>query len=112
MLPLILSTAHEIDYWVDRFRELLQRQGVEVSGLGRSLVSLEPPKPEEREAAVLVNMERTELDDDTAEHLEQWVRGGGILVLFGVVNTPVAAPGVASDTIAAAGSIPLARPTQ
>jgi hypothetical protein len=43
-------------------RELLRRQGVHVEGLGRSLASLEPAKAGEREAAVLVDAERTELD--------------------------------------------------
>jgi hypothetical protein len=64
-------------------RELLIRQGAHVETLDRSLASLEAPKAGAREAAVLVDVNRTALDDETRENLEQWVKAGGVLVLFG-----------------------------
>jgi hypothetical protein len=65
------------------FRDVLRRQGVEVEPLATSLASLELPQPGERAPAVVVDLERTDLDEDTREHLVEWVRAGGVLVLAG-----------------------------
>jgi hypothetical protein len=65
------------------FRELLRRQGAHVETLDRSLASLEPPADSERDPAVVVDMERTVVDDETSEHLVEWVSKGGVLVLLG-----------------------------
>jgi hypothetical protein len=65
------------------FRDVLRRQGVEVNTLQTALASLPLPKPGEREAAVVVDLEKTDLDDDTREHLVEWVEAGGVLVLAG-----------------------------
>jgi hypothetical protein len=65
------------------FRELLRRQGARVETLDRSLASLEPPAEGERDPAVVVDMERTVVDDETSEHLVEWVSKGGVLVLLG-----------------------------
>jgi hypothetical protein len=65
------------------FRELLRRQGAHVETLDRSLASLEAPTEGERDPAVVVDMERTEVDDETSEHLVEWVSKGGVLVLLG-----------------------------
>ncbi len=65
------------------FEALLRRQGVKVEPLDRSLASLALPQPGESTPAVVVDVERTELDDDTRAHLVEWVDAGGLLVLAG-----------------------------
>ncbi|MGD0524012.1 MAG: DUF4350 domain-containing protein [Polyangiaceae bacterium] len=65
------------------FRDVLKRQGVDVGSLETSLASLVIPKPGERPPAVLVDLTRTSLDDDTRDHLVEWVDGGGVLILVG-----------------------------
>jgi hypothetical protein len=65
------------------FYDLLHAQGVRADRLDASLVSLPLPDPDERAPAVVVDMERTELDDDTSAHLVEWVKAGGVLVLAG-----------------------------
>ena len=65
------------------FRDVLRRQGLEVKPLASALASLPLPKPGERTAAVVVDLERTDLDDDTRDHLVEWVDAGGVLVLAG-----------------------------
>ena len=63
---------------------LLRRQGAARRGRSRrALASLPLPKAGERAAAVVVDLERTDLDDDTREHLVEWVDAGGVLVLAG-----------------------------
>jgi hypothetical protein len=63
---------------------VLRRQGIEVLGLDRSLASLAPPKS--GDAAVLVDVDKTPLDDETRSHLAHWVEGGGVLILAGDVG--------------------------
>jgi hypothetical protein len=41
------------------------------------------PAPGDRAAAVVVDLERTEIDDETATHLAEWVAAGGSLVVAG-----------------------------
>jgi hypothetical protein len=65
------------------FRDVLRRQGADVAALGTSLASLTLPKAGERAPAVVVDLERTALDDDTSDHLVEWVDAGGVLVLAG-----------------------------
>ena len=64
-------------------RDVLRRQGVEVKPMASALASLPLPKPGERAAAVVVDLEQTDLDDDTRDHLVEWVDAGGVLVLAG-----------------------------
>jgi hypothetical protein len=66
----------------DRFFALLDRQGVKVKPLDRPLVRLDAEKPD-ADAAVLVFASRVKLDDETEQHLEQWVSRGGTLILVG-----------------------------
>ncbi len=65
------------------FRDVLKRQGVDVAALDSSLASLPLPKAGERAPAVVVDLQRTALDDDTRDHLVEWVDEGGVLVLVG-----------------------------
>lgn len=67
--------------------DLLHRQGFRAEPLGASLASLPLPGPDERAPAVVVDTERTELDDETREHLVEWVEKGGSLVLAGLPRT-------------------------
>jgi hypothetical protein len=64
------------------FYEVLKRQGVGVDALDGPLGSLPPPGIDQG-PAVVVDAETTPLDDETGEHLVEWVRSGGVLVLFG-----------------------------
>jgi hypothetical protein len=64
-------------------KEVLRRQGVKAEVLETALATMPVPKPGERTPAVLVDLERTELDADTRDHLVEWVDAGGVLVLFG-----------------------------
>jgi hypothetical protein len=65
------------------FRDVLRRQGVNIAPLETSLASLPLPKAGERAPAVVVDLARTALDDDTRDHLVEWVDEGGVLVLVG-----------------------------
>jgi hypothetical protein len=71
---------------LELLREVLHRQGVAVQPLGRSLASLPLPGHGDSDAAtgaVIVDVERTPLDEDTSAHLVEWVDAGGVLVLAG-----------------------------
>jgi hypothetical protein len=63
--------------------ELLHRQDVRAGALEGSLASLPLPHLGERTPAVIVDAERTEMDDETRVHLIEWVDAGGTLVLAG-----------------------------
>jgi hypothetical protein len=65
------------------FRDVLRKQGVNIVPLETSLASLALPKAGERAPAVVVDLQRTALDDDTRDHLVEWVDEGGVLVLLG-----------------------------
>lgn len=65
------------------FEAVLRRQGLRTERLDRSLASLPLPGPDETAPAVVVDVERTQLDDDTRAHLFEWVEAGGALVLAG-----------------------------
>jgi hypothetical protein len=65
------------------FRDVLRKQGVNIVPLETSLASLALPKAGERAPAVVIDLERTALDDDTRDHLVEWVDEGGVLVLVG-----------------------------
>jgi hypothetical protein len=64
--------------------DLLRRQGFHAGHLDGSLSSLPLPAPGERAPAVIVDAERTELDEETRSHLVEWVGAGGSLVLAGM----------------------------
>ncbi len=70
---------------LELFQEVLHRQGVRVEPLGSSLASMPLPSRDGSTAspAVVVDVERTPLDDDTGAHLVDWVDAGGVLVLAG-----------------------------
>jgi hypothetical protein len=63
--------------------EVLRRQGVRAERLDVALASLPPPPEDKQSPAVVVDVERTELDAETRDHLVQWVGAGGVLVLAG-----------------------------
>lgn len=67
----------------DLFVSVLRRQGVKVGGLQSSLATLPLVKPGEVAPIVVVDLERTHLEEDAEEHLVKWVDGGGVLVLVG-----------------------------
>ncbi len=68
---------------VELMHDVVARQGVHLQGLGSSLATMPLPAPGERAPAVLVDLEKTSLDDETREHLLSWVDAGGVLVLAG-----------------------------
>jgi len=63
--------------------ELLRREGARVEPLATSLASLPLTGPDAAAPAVIVDVERTPLDEDTAGHVVAWVEAGGRLVLAG-----------------------------
>jgi hypothetical protein len=63
--------------------DLLRRQGYQAELAGGSLSSLPFPEQGQRGPAVVVDLERTPLDEETRDHLLEWVRAGGSLVLAG-----------------------------
>jgi hypothetical protein len=64
--------------------DVLEGQGADVSELATSLVKL--PAAEAGDAIVVVDTERTALDDETRAHLMRWVEAGGELVLAGRIG--------------------------
>jgi hypothetical protein len=68
---------------LELLHDVMARQGVTLRGLDSSLSTLPLPGPGERAPAVIVDMWRTSLDDETREHLLSWVDAGGVLVLVG-----------------------------
>ena len=64
-------------------RDVLRRQAITVGSVETALSSMPLPHPGERTAAVIVDMDRTAMDDETREHLAAWVEEGGVLVLAG-----------------------------
>jgi hypothetical protein len=63
--------------------DLLGRQGYRAEVAGGSLSSLPFPVARKRGPAVVVDLERTSLDEETRDHLIEWVKAGGSLVLAG-----------------------------
>jgi hypothetical protein len=64
--------------------DLLRAQGFKPDRLHVSLASL---STDDTGAAVIVDLDRTDIDDDTREHLVEWVEAGGSLVLAGYPAT-------------------------
>ena len=64
-------------------RDVLTRQALTVGSLDTALSSMPLPHLGERTPAVVVDLARTALDDETREHLAAWVEEGGVLVLAG-----------------------------
>ncbi|MBI2396079.1 MAG: hypothetical protein HYV09_41330 [Deltaproteobacteria bacterium] len=69
----------------DLLRALLAKQGVTVSRAG-PLASLPLPKEGETPPALVVDLARTQLDEDAEAHVLRWTRAGGTLVLMGGVE--------------------------
>ncbi len=65
----------------DLFLELLPKQGVKLSKERGALSSLPLPKAGEKEPALIVDLARVPLDDDSRDHLLKWVKAGGVLVI-------------------------------
>ncbi len=65
--------------------DLLHRQGITVGPLGSSLASIPLPEADDGKPspAVLVDVDRVSLETPTEEHLMEWVRAGGFLILAG-----------------------------
>jgi hypothetical protein len=77
--------------------ELLSRQGVTAGPLVGALARLPMPSPGAGAGrAVLVDLERTPIDEPTARHLIEWAREGGVLVLLGRIDLWPAALGATS----------------
>lgn len=64
------------------FVALMKKQGLTVGKTG-PLTTLPIPKTDAPGPAVLVDVTRTPLDDDTLAHLLRFAKGGGVLVLIG-----------------------------
>jgi hypothetical protein len=62
---------------------VLERNGFEVGSLSTSLSTLPIPRKGEVPPAVIVDLEKVSLEDETRAHLLRWVEAGGTLVLFG-----------------------------
>ncbi|MEO7096450.1 MAG: DUF4350 domain-containing protein, partial [Polyangiales bacterium] len=62
---------------------LLPAQGITVSRQRGSLATLPLPAPGVKAPALLVDLERVALDEETTAHLMHWVEAGGVLMLAG-----------------------------
>jgi hypothetical protein len=62
---------------------LLPAQGITVSRQRGSLATLPMPTENTKAPALLVDLERVVLDDETSAHLMRWVEAGGVLMLAG-----------------------------
>jgi hypothetical protein len=89
--------------------DLLHRQGIQATSLDRPLSSLPMPASGARMPAVIVDAERTELDEDTLSHLRSWVDGGGSLVLAGAPGRWPKDLGIEPESSSAASRRVLAR---
>lgn len=67
--------------------DLLSREGLIVTPPPSSLATLPMPEEGEATAVLVVDAERTPLEEDSAEHLARWVEAGGALVLAGAPET-------------------------
>jgi len=67
---------------LELFYDVLRRQRVTIEPLGQSLATLEIGDSA-AQPAVVVDLQRTWVDEETRDHLVQWVRAGGELVLAG-----------------------------
>lgn len=67
--------------------DVLARSGFDVRPLGRSLASLEATGDGEEAPVLLLDLDRTALDDEARDRLFAWVRQGGVLLLAGAVST-------------------------
>jgi hypothetical protein len=63
--------------------DVLRRQGVRARPLKTALASLPLPNDGERLPAVVIDLERIEIDAETRAHLLEWTGAGGVLVLAG-----------------------------
>ena len=80
-----LARAGDDPAGLELFYGVLRRQHVHVEPLTQSLASLRPAGDDPAGApTVVVDLERTALDEETQEHLIQWVRSGRDLVLAGL----------------------------
>ena len=73
----------------DLFMEVLRRQGAKVGRVTHSLATLPIPKGDEEQPQplIVVDAERTPLDEETRAHLARWVEAGGRLLLAGDVGS-------------------------
>jgi hypothetical protein len=70
-------------------REVLRRDGYRVSALQTSLATLPIPIPgaDEDTPIVLVDTEKVALEAETRAHLLRWIEAGGVLVVFGELES-------------------------
>jgi len=92
---------------LELFYGVLRRQHVGVEPLGQSLASLAPAAAGDfgRAPTVVVDLERTALDEETQDHLVQWVRSGRELVLVGLPGAWPRELGVAETHTPASRSV-------
>jgi len=64
-------------------RALMKKQGFTLKSSEKALARLEPPTAQKPAPPMLLDVQRTDLDTDAVEGLERWVKGGGVLILFG-----------------------------
>ena len=67
----------------DLFVGLLPLQGLTLSRQRGSLSTLPMPTTDAKTPALLVDLERVSIDDETSAHLMRWVEAGGALMLVG-----------------------------
>lgn len=67
--------------------DLLKRQGIEAGSLRGSLARLPMPKEGEDTPAVMVDFERTKVDEGTRVHLLSWAKAGGTLIITSAPGT-------------------------
>lgn len=65
--------------------DVLARSGFDARPLGQSIASLDPPEEPEAAPVLVIDLDRTALDDDARERLFAWVRRGGVLLAAGGV---------------------------
>lgn len=66
--------------------EVLRRNGFELAPLANSLSTMPIPEDGVRAPAVIVDVERVQLGEETQAHLMRWVAAGGVLILLGNVG--------------------------
>lgn len=64
-------------------RALMKKQGFTVRSPEKALARLDEKHGGKPEPAMLLDVERTDLDTDAVAGLERWVKSGGVLILFG-----------------------------
>jgi hypothetical protein len=65
---------------IELFIDVARRQGLDADYLGGSLGSLPLPAEDDVAPLVIVDLSRTNLDEEARDHLVEWVEAGGVFV--------------------------------